>query len=155
MLSGSRFSPAGSVSDCRVISIVLAIFQIISTAAASYLFLVRVHAVYHASKSVRHIFSFLWLVCVGVTFLALPDSLNDYAEIADTKHCIRARSWSPLGVAYTSPVYFDMAVYFAISHKIFSTHGKSERKRWFSFRWTKALPRFSRAIVQGGQQYYL
>lgn len=63
-------------------------------------------------------------------------------------------------VAITSfmPAVFDTLVFFAISYRIaFQRHqvpgsGSSWASFWFS---SRTLPILSKAILQGGQQYYL
>ncbi|KAI6041483.1 hypothetical protein EDC04DRAFT_2668356 [Pisolithus marmoratus] len=152
----SVLEQTGPVSDCRLIAIISAIFQIISTAAASYLFLRRVHAVYFGNKNVQYFFSFLWIAGVGASFLLIYDAIHGYREIADTKHCIRQQDWAAVRAAFAIPVVFDNLVYFAIMHKILSTHQTGRGRGWRTFFLPpKGLPHFSRAVLQGGQLYYL
>jgi len=145
---------AGPINNCTVIAIVLMALQTVSTAASSYLFLKRVHAVYYGSNIVRHLFSFLWLVGVGTSCAVFSGTLQDYSEIADTKHCLRYQNQAQLTVAYAMPVIFDVLVYFAISYKIITTHRLGKKWSWGDFWRGKAFPHFSQAILSGGQQYY-
>ncbi|KAI6128858.1 hypothetical protein EDD16DRAFT_23485 [Pisolithus croceorrhizus] len=146
----------GPVSNCGLIAVISATFQIISSATASYLFLRRVHAVYFDSKNVQHAFSLLWSVGICASCLLLYDAIHNYNEIADTKHCIRQQYWAPLPVAFWIPVLFDCVVYCAIMYKILSSHRTGQKKGWRSyFCHPKELPHFSRAVFEGGQQYYL
>ncbi|KAI6126828.1 hypothetical protein F5141DRAFT_358866 [Pisolithus sp. B1] len=146
----------GPVTNCRLIAIISAVFQIISSAAASYLFLRRVHAVYFGSKDVQYTFSFLWIVGICASGLLLYDAIHGYHEIANTKHCIRQQYWAALPIAFGIPVSFDCLVYCAIMHKILSTHRTGQKKGWkYYFCPSKGLPHFSRAVFEGGQQYYL
>ncbi|KAI6101417.1 hypothetical protein EDD16DRAFT_1525961 [Pisolithus croceorrhizus] len=146
-------SLAGPVSHCGAISAGIVTCQVTSSAAASYLFLKRVHAVYFANEVFQHIFSFLWLVGVGTSCAAFAGAYHNSLEIADTKHCIRHQGWSALSVAFVDPVLFDTLVYFAITYKILATHTRGGG--WKALCSGSALPHFSRAILQGGQQYYL
>ncbi|KAL4081287.1 hypothetical protein V8B97DRAFT_2027368, partial [Scleroderma yunnanense] len=145
----------GPVSNCTLIAMLLVGCQVISSAAASYLFLKRVHAVYHKSKIARHIFSFLWFVGVGTSCAVFHGALHDYSEIANTKHCVRHSTWSALSIAFLDPVLFDTLVYFAITYKILTTHWTRKEEGWRYYCLGKALPYLSRAVLQGGQQYYL
>ncbi|KAG6330661.1 hypothetical protein ID866_8427 [Astraeus odoratus] len=148
----------GPITDCRLLAIISGAFQVISYAAASYLFLKRVHTVYYMNRLVKYAFSFLWLLSIGASCAVFPGAVQDYSEIADTKHCIRAKSSSTLPVAYICAAYFDVVVYTAITWKIFATHRQEPRQRWWKalfYRRKQALPRFSRALLQSGQQYYL
>ncbi|KAI6043497.1 hypothetical protein EDC04DRAFT_711372 [Pisolithus marmoratus] len=144
---------AGPVSHCGAVALGVVACQVISSAAASYLFLRRVHAIYFGNRVFQHIFSFLWLVGVGTSCAVFAGAYDSSLEIADTKHCIRHKSWSALSIAFVDPVFFDTLVYFAITYGILATHVKSGG--WKVFSSSRALPHFSRAILQGGQQYYL
>ena len=130
------------------------LLQAISTAASSYLFLKRVHAVYHGNTIIKHSFSLLWLVGVGTSCAVFSDTLRDYTEIADTKHCLRYKSQVQFTVAYAFPVLFDGLVYFAISHKIISNNRSGNKWSWRDLWRGKVTPRFSQAILSGGQLYY-
>ena len=146
---------AGPINNCTVIAIVLMALQTVSTAASSYLFLKRVHAVYHGNNIVRHLFSFMWLVGVGTSCAVFSGTLHDYSEIADTKHCLRYQNQAQLTITYTMPVVFDFLVYFAISYKISTAHGFPKKWGWRDIWRGEAFPHFSQAILSGGQQYYL
>ena len=145
----------GPVSNCTVIAVTIVALQVISSAAASYLFLKRIHAVYYGSKVVKHIFTFLWVIGVGTSCAAVSGALRNYSEIADTKHCVRHSTWTALAIAFSDPVLFDAIVYFAITYKILSTHQTEKKERWRGYFSRKTLLRFSRAVFMGGQQYYL
>ncbi|KAI6002108.1 hypothetical protein EDD15DRAFT_1580721 [Pisolithus albus] len=152
----SVLEQTGPVSNCKLIAVISAAFQVISTATASYLFLRRVHAVYFGSKGVQYVFSFLWFAVVCASSSLFYDAVHGYQEIADTKHCIRQQYWAALPVAFAVPLGFDAFVYGAIMHKILSVHQKGQKKGWRSFFCPpKGLPHFSRAVFEGGQQYYL
>lgn len=52
--------------------------------------------------------------------------------------------------------FFDTAVFVAVSYKISVSHsGLSLGVAWDTVVSGRALPRLSRAVLQGGQQYYL
>ena len=148
------YGVAGPINDCTVIAIVLVALQAISTAASSYLFLKRVHAVYYENNMVKYFFSFLWLVGVGTSCAVFSETLHDYTEIADTKHCLRDKYQYQFSIAYSPPVIFDALVYFAISFKILTSHRTGKKCSWREFWSGKKVPRFSQAILSGGQFYY-
>ena len=145
---------AGPINDCTVIAMVLVALQAISTAASSYLFLKRVHAVYYENNIVKYFFGLLWLVGVGASCTVFSETLNDYTEIADTKHCLRDKYQYQFTIAYSPPVIFDALVYFAISFKILASHRSGKKWSWRDFWSGKMVPPFSQAILSGGQQYY-
>ncbi|KIK23811.1 hypothetical protein PISMIDRAFT_429794 [Pisolithus microcarpus 441] len=152
----SVLEQTGPVSNCKLIAVISAAFQGISTATASYLFLRRVHAVYFGSKGVQYVFNFMWFVVVCASCSLFYDAIHGYQEIADTKHCIRQQDSVALPIAFGVPLWFDAFVYYAILHKILSVHKQGQKKGWRSFFCApKGLPHFSRAVFEGGQQYYL
>ena len=149
---------AGPINNCTATAIVLMVLQAVSTAASSYLFLKRVHAVFYGNNIVRHLFSFMWLVGVGTSCAVFSGTLHDYSEIADTKHCLRYQNQAQLTITYAMPVVFDFLVYSVISrkiHKTNTTHGLPKKWRWRDICRGKVFPHFSQAILSGGQQYYL
>ena len=127
--------------------------QAISTAASSYLFLKRVHAVYYRNKIIKHLFSCMWFGMVTACIVIFW-TLDDYTEIADTKHCLRYKKQATLITAYTLLLDFDTLVYVAISFKILTSHRMGKKWSWSDFWRGKLVPRFSQAILHGGQQYY-
>ncbi|KAG6330662.1 hypothetical protein ID866_8428 [Astraeus odoratus] len=146
----------GPVAECGLIATMVAAFQVISSATASYLFLKRVHTVYYMNRIVKYAFSFLWLVAVGTSCAVFSGAVHDYIEIADTKHCLRNKGWTALSVAFMDPFLFDTLVYVAITWKILTTHRLGPRQSCWRALWRgEALPRLSRALLQSGQQYYL
>ncbi|KAG6331684.1 hypothetical protein ID866_7407 [Astraeus odoratus] len=146
----------GPITNCGLLATMQAAFEVVSYATSSYLFLKRVHTIYYMNSLVKHAFSFMWLVGVGTSCAVFSGAVHDYIEIADTKHCIRHKSWSALAVAFMDPVLFDTLVYIAITWKILATHRLEPRQScWKAFWRREALPRVSRALLQSGQQYYL
>ena len=137
-----------------VVAMVLVAFQVLSSAASSYLFLKRAHAVYFQHKIVKHTFSFLWLVGVGTSCAVFSGPLHNYLEIADTEHCIRIQDVGALSIAFMDPILFDTFIYIAVMYKILTTH-QMRVVGWKALCCWTALPHFSRAVLQGGQQYYL
>ncbi|KAI6015149.1 hypothetical protein F5J12DRAFT_816291 [Pisolithus orientalis] len=145
----------GPLSNCTLVAMFVVAFQVITSAAASFLFLKRVHAVYHGSRTIQYVFNFLWVIGVGTSCAVFFSTMHDYSEIADTKHCIRHQGWTALSIAFMDPVLFDTLVYFAIVYKILSGHRMGQKNDWRTFCCGNGLPHLSRAVFQGGQQYYL
>ncbi|KAI6005349.1 hypothetical protein EDC04DRAFT_2611579 [Pisolithus marmoratus] len=145
----------GPVSNCTLVAMGLVGLQVVSSAAASFLFLKRVCALYYDNKTTRYVFSILWVIGVGTSCAVFSSTLHDYREIANTKHCVRYQGWTALSIAFMDPVLFDTLVYFAIMYKILSAHRVGQKKSWRTFCSGNDLPHLSRAVFQGGQQYYL
>jgi hypothetical protein len=76
-------------------------------------------------------------------------------HVPGTKYCVYDvinESLVATGVIFSS---FDTFVFLAISYEISSSHSDAKGIRWQTLISGEALPRVSRAILQGGQQYYL
>ncbi|KIJ68387.1 hypothetical protein HYDPIDRAFT_24674 [Hydnomerulius pinastri MD-312] len=145
----------GPINKCGVLALILCVFWVIASAASSYLFLKRVHVVFIDNKIIRRLFTFLWLVGVGTSCLALPGPIMNYYEISDTAHCINHKIKQYVSAAFIIPVLFDALVFLAITYRIISSHHIKKPRSWKAFCRGEALPRLSRAVLQGGQQYYL
>jgi hypothetical protein len=145
----------GPITNCGVLAFNVRVFWVVATASSSYLILKRVHAVFFQDRIVCHIFTFLWLATFGVSLVVLPGPLKDYYELANTKHCAVREMESYVSAAYVVPMIFDGIVFLAITYKIHVFHGTSKPRSWKTFVCNDALPRLSRAVLQGGQRYYL
>ncbi|KAF9233842.1 hypothetical protein BU15DRAFT_79700 [Melanogaster broomeanus] len=151
----SVFEKTGPITQCGVLALNLCVFWVVTSAASSYLFLKRVHAVFIHDRIVCHFFTFLWLAAFGGSLVVLPGPLHDYYEIANTKHCINHNIEDYVSIAFIGPVIFDALVFLAITYKILTFHNPSKPRSWKEFCYGEALPRLSRAVLQGGQQYYM
>ncbi|KAF9241318.1 hypothetical protein BU15DRAFT_73444 [Melanogaster broomeanus] len=151
----SVFVKTGPVTNCGVIVLNVRVFWVVTTTASSYLFLKRVHAVFHQERIVCRIFTILWLAAFGATLVGLPTSLDAYSELANTKHCIARGLHSYESAAFIALVIFDGLVFLAITYKILVFHGTSEPRSWKAVFCGDALPRLSLAVLQGGQRYYM
>lgn len=129
-------------------------FCVLAFGCSSYLFLRRVHAVYADSKRVRWFFSAFWFT-YALCEILVPLSMKP--SFIPGTHWYKDSGIHPyVAVSFLFGLLFDSAVFLAISYKIASTHClKEERIGWDSLVSGKALPRLSRAVLQGGQQYYL
>jgi hypothetical protein len=96
----------------------------------------------------------LWVIDGGME-LTVPLGVHA-VHIPGTKYCIDSQPEHYVIAGGIFPVIFDTFVFLAISYKIASSHSTLDAK--VSCKTVvsgKALPRLSRAILQGGQQYYL
>ncbi|KAF9242893.1 hypothetical protein BU15DRAFT_72542 [Melanogaster broomeanus] len=145
----------GPFTQCGILALTLCVFWVMASAACSYLFLKRVHAVFLQDRIVCHFFSFLWCAGFGTPFLSFIGSLHNNYEIADTEHCIGRKVPDYLSAAFIVPGLFDTLVFLAVTYKILVSHRASTSRTWRAFWFGEALPRLSRAVLQGGQQYYM
>lgn len=143
----------------------------VATGTTSFLFLLRIQAVYSHSKLVRYAFFVLWLVQIGLSVLIplgvsvfcfqyeleiclLFDLQASSIPLDDTGYCINGGAKKSTVAATVMPPLFDTLVFGFISHHVVTTHA-SDSDRWRIFFLGKTLPRLSKAMLQGGQQYYL
>ncbi|KAF9440965.1 hypothetical protein P691DRAFT_800662 [Macrolepiota fuliginosa MF-IS2] len=134
------------VGNCDLIYIISGCFCILSISSSSFLFLRRVQAVYADNRWVQWFFFILWLVYCGLEF-TVP---------IGTRHCIDSETSHYVLAGAFSPIIFDTLVFLAISFKVGSSHTTQDtRVTRDTLVSGKALPRLSRAVLQGGQQYYL
>lgn len=141
--------------SCETFTIVIVTGYSIAIPASSFLFLLRVRAVFGTEPVIQWLFSFLWLGVLG-SALTLPFALHG-AHIGPTNYCIDSgvRSFGSAGMV-ASTIY-DSLVFLAISWKLSSNamQGLTFREKANIFLGGKALPALSRGLLQSGQIYYL
>jgi len=145
---------AGPIENCRSVQISTTVCLFVSVASSDSLFLARACAVYYHKKPIYIAFILLWIADVGV--LSLFFTGLDIIPVANTKHCINVSKDKYIVVPQLVSLLFDTMVYIFITMKLLSTRRPSEKKvTWRTTFLGESLPRLSRAIMQGGQLYYL
>ncbi|KAK7056359.1 hypothetical protein VNI00_002913 [Paramarasmius palmivorus] len=141
--------------DCVKLEFAITSFWVVSMAMSSFLFLRRTLAVFADSKIVRVFFCFLWVANIGMSVTAPLGSRA--SALGNTRYCINGGIKHYVGAAVVMPLVFDSLVFLAISYKILTTHtGQDDNWSWRTVvSPRKTLPRLSRALFRGGQQYYL
>ncbi len=140
--------------NCDPLFISIGCCCILSILSSSFLFLRRVQAVYAGNRWVSIFFFVLWLVDGGLE-VVVPLGVRA-THIPGTQYCIDSEPEHYVIAGGFIPVVFDTFVFLAISYKIGTTHSTRDVKvSWSTLVSGKALPRLSRAVLQGGQQYYL
>jgi hypothetical protein len=134
-------------------SIAMGLTCLLAMGCTSFLFLRRLQAVYFQHRIIHWLFFGLWLSVTGMTVTVVTGVRADH--IAGTGYCIMYEIKSYTAVSEFLPAVFDTLVFFAISWKLISEHsfgsGCTDWKKFF----TGNLPRMSRALLRGGQQYYM
>ncbi|KXN83153.1 hypothetical protein AN958_01766 [Leucoagaricus sp. SymC.cos] len=150
----SVLAKAMPLDNCNPMFIAIGCCCIASISSSSFLFLRRVQAVWANNRWVKGIFFVLWLIDGGLV-VTVPVGVHA-THIPGTKYCIDSPPARYVIAGGIIPVIFDTFVFFTISYKIASAHSTIDAKvSWGTLVSGKALPRLSRAILQGGQQYYL
>ncbi|KAF5354059.1 hypothetical protein D9756_006975 [Leucocoprinus leucothites] len=125
-----------------------------SSASTTFIFLQRLRAVYSGNRRVQIIAIVLWIGTCVTMALTVVDARS--AHIPGTQYCaymVVNRSLLANGIVF---VGFDTFAFLAITYKIGFCHLDVESGAgWTAAISGKALPRISRAVLRGGQQYYL
>ncbi|KAF9443724.1 hypothetical protein P691DRAFT_797122 [Macrolepiota fuliginosa MF-IS2] len=142
-------------NNCEPIFITSGCCYVLSLSSSSFLFLRRVQAVYADNRCVQWFFFILWLIYCGLDF-TVPIGVRG-SHIPGTRYCLDSENGTYLLAGAFAPIVFDTSVFLAISFKVArSSHTTQDtRVTWDTLVSGKALPRLSRAVLQGGQQYYL
>ncbi len=141
---------------CAGLLLAANIFCVLTMGVTSFLFLRRVQAVYHGNRFIQGAFSLLWAGTSGIVVMLIPGTHAKH--ISGTGYCIVYEAQRYVPIANFMPAVFDTLVFFAASYRIAFQNNQelgSEpgwARSWFS---TKNLPVVTRAVLQGGQQYYL
>ncbi|KAL0958090.1 hypothetical protein HGRIS_000263 [Hohenbuehelia grisea] len=143
------------VKDCSAIIHSIGALYVLSTCSTAMLFLIRVTAVWHESKLAKTIFYGLWASILGCS-IAVPIGITS-RHIGPTQQCIDT-AFSPSTVAGTIMMLVnDSAIFLAISFRVLNyavvDDGLAIRAR--AFFGGGRISRLARALLQGGQQYYL
>ncbi|KAF9442417.1 hypothetical protein P691DRAFT_765241 [Macrolepiota fuliginosa MF-IS2] len=144
-----------SIANCHAAQIAVEMFCLPSMACASFLFLRRLEAVYAESRTriVQWVFRILWFAISVNTITAVVGVRAEHIE--GTSYCVIYKVKGYAAVNQFLPAVFDTLVFLAISYKIISSRSALDSKiNWRTIVTGKALPRLSRALLHGGQQYY-
>lgn len=125
---------------------------IFTMATTSYLFLKRAQAVYSGNRLAHWGFALAY-ACSNLSNIMLLFGITA-EHIQGTGYCTTYKVQLYASIAYFVPGFFDTVVFFAISYKIaYQAHtGGNWATRLFN---GEMLPLLSKAILQGGQWYYL
>ncbi|KAJ3552461.1 hypothetical protein NP233_g12878 [Leucocoprinus birnbaumii] len=129
-------------------------FGLFALYCSTFLLLRRLYAVFSDSRKVRWSFSAFWIIFAALGFMG-PFGFRP-AFIPGT-HYYRGSDIKPyMGLGGILLLVYDTSIYLAITIKIAVSHRSAdERIDWRNILSGRALPRLSRAVLQGGQQYYL
>ncbi|KAF9441136.1 hypothetical protein P691DRAFT_637392, partial [Macrolepiota fuliginosa MF-IS2] len=144
------------IADCHAAQIAVEMFCLPSMACASFLFLRRLEAVYADSRTriVQWVFRILWFVTSANIITGVVGVKMKHIE--GTSYCVMYKVKGYVVLNQLLPVVFDTLVFLAISYKIISSRSALDPKiNWRTIVTGKTLPRLSRALLQGGQQYYI
>lgn len=134
--------------------IVIGLMIVFGNSCTMFLFLQRLRAVYADTKWVQAVYCFLYIAAVGVMTVVVYGA--HAVHIPGTGYCIYSKVEQYMGASAFMASFFDTSVFIGISYKIASSHSDLDvGVSWDTLVSGRALPRLSRAVLQGGQQYYL
>lgn len=127
----------------------------LAQSTTAMLFLLRVYAVWYWSKIVRGVFIFLW-VAVVIASATVPFGIEG-VHIGPTQQCINSQVAGYIESTLIMGLINDSAVVAAISYRIVKNcaAGDSFEVRLRTFMGSGSIPQLSKALLQGGQHYYL
>ncbi|KZP32817.1 hypothetical protein FIBSPDRAFT_848093 [Athelia psychrophila] len=142
--------------NCTAFAAGLTISSSVAIASTSFLFFLRVRAVYLQSRTITILFGALWVVTtsVGTIFVALE--VHDAGRVPHTAYCIDttvAKNSIPVAMSFMH----DTMVFLAISYRLAAnavTAGGC-RSRVLPIVTGKGLFSLSKSLMKGGQLYYL
>ncbi|KAF8904736.1 hypothetical protein CPB84DRAFT_1895902 [Gymnopilus junonius] len=142
------------IAHCNAFEYCVAISWVITSAASAFLFFQRVRAVYNEQKLVHYLFAILLLTNIAISLLVPIGS--HLGPLADTGYCINTGLKRYVAAAPFMRLVYDSFVFLAISIKVATMQGVSgEVITWRALASRKSSSRLIRALLQGGQQYYL
>ncbi|KZP08544.1 hypothetical protein FIBSPDRAFT_1052363 [Athelia psychrophila] len=150
----SALAPA---DNCEVLAVMLGVCVVMSISFTSFLFFLRVRAVYLESKYVTVLFSALWLVAVSVNLLLVTGvhAVHAPPAVGGYSGCIGKGSKSvssPLTAIFVN----DTLIFLAISYRLTANAmaDGSLRSRLLTLVKGKGLFSLSQSLLQTGQLYY-
>ncbi|KZP30799.1 hypothetical protein FIBSPDRAFT_945723 [Athelia psychrophila] len=156
-------SAATPVGACRIIGLTIGSCGVTSVAATSYLFFLRVRAVYLRSKWITGLFGALWAATVALNILAATALSKEHPAATSTPVVVVHSGCTNAGVGLfflpsVSTFVNDTLVFLAISYRLVANVAVAEGGRRTHLRAVfqgKGLHSLSRALLQSGQVYYL
>ncbi|KZP25787.1 hypothetical protein FIBSPDRAFT_949899 [Athelia psychrophila] len=141
------------VGDCVAIFIATGVFSTMSIATTSYLFLLRVRAVYLQSRPITIVFGGLWLTMIALVILA--NASTHVAHVPGTQFCTSTDT-TYFSLQSISSFVNDSLIFLAISYRLASN--SATELTWRSWALSiikgKGLYHLSRSLMKTGQLYY-
>ncbi|KZP16251.1 hypothetical protein FIBSPDRAFT_866092 [Athelia psychrophila] len=129
----------------------------VAITSTSFLFFLRVRAVYLRSRTITILFGALWVVTstVGISFSTL--AALGIERVPYNTYCNTTSNGNPILVTILMPFVHDTMVFLAISYRLAADAGPAAdwRSRVSSIVTGKGLFGLSRSLMKGGQLYYL
>ncbi|KZP32783.1 hypothetical protein FIBSPDRAFT_1012773 [Athelia psychrophila] len=148
--------PLANSVNCTAFSAGLITSSSVTTASTSFLFFLRVRAVYLQSRTITILFGAFWVITtsVGIHFTTLE--VRGAERVSYTAHCAKT-TVKHNSMPITMTFVHDTMVFLAISYRLAANAATAGdwRSRVLSIVTGKGLFSLSRSLMKGGQLYYL
>ncbi|KAF7976454.1 hypothetical protein HWV62_6701 [Athelia sp. TMB] len=142
--------------QCRALQLCSSIFSVLTTTATSFLFLLRVRAVYSNSNSVTAAFGCLWFIMIAAAACQMKGEGTEL--IPNTQLCTQSSLHNYLLIIPSAVLCVTDTIFFlAISYRLAGNYASGEGWR----AWARAfvhgdgLYSLSRSLLKSGQAYFL
>jgi hypothetical protein len=127
---------------------------VICLPGTSLLFFFRVRAIFSRNKPVIWFFGFMWLAVLGAA-LAVTQAVTA-TSIGSTKYCTNKTVKPFLPMTIIVSLINDTLVFLVVTIGFaMNTHQSTLKEGFRTMMYGDYLPAFSRAMLRGGQMYYL
>jgi hypothetical protein len=148
--SSVRYAVA-PVPNCQALQVALGWCFVVAVPSTSFLFFLRVRAIFFKRRIIVGFFALLWLITLATSFM-VPFGLTG-THIATTQYCINFSVKPYVGAGTIANMTHGTLVFLAISWKLLSLNEESSRVK--AFVKGEGISRLSSAILVSGQLYYL
>lgn len=140
--------------NCQVIQKTVCILYHIAFSSTSFLFFLRVRAIFNRNRYVVAFFFLLWLGVLGGSLTVA--TVGHAVHLGPTQYCSSTEFKSYISAAPITFAVNDTFVFLAISWRLLKNDwGTADCKRGFRSTISgEYLPTFSKALLQDGQVYY-
>ncbi|KZP26067.1 hypothetical protein FIBSPDRAFT_1041121 [Athelia psychrophila] len=144
------------VGNCKTIAALTGVCSTVGVASTSYLFFLRVRAVYSQSKNITALFGALWFATTVLSIATNALEALGAERIPFTAYCTET-SVKFDSLPSISTFVHDTIVFLAISYRLAADSMAADdwRSRLLSITTGKGLLSFSRSLMRHGQLYYL
>jgi len=148
----------GLVPNCQAIQVALGWCYVAQLGASSGLFFLRAKAIFRGYNKVIAFYALLWVCNAGIAF-SVPFAISG-GHIANTMYCIatsiRSFSASTLIVSFVHDTLIVLGITWKFALATRTTQGPTSTlmgriRHILGY----GLPEFSKAVLQGGLQYYI
>ncbi|KZP16247.1 hypothetical protein FIBSPDRAFT_1047617 [Athelia psychrophila] len=155
LLAMALTQPIANWVNCKVLAAGLVMSGSVAIVSTSFLFVLRVRAVYLRSRTITIVFGALWVVTSSISIGFSAFVAIDVERVPYHTYC--KSTFKPNPVPATMAFVHDTMVFLAISYRLAANAVPAAdwRSRVLSIVTGRGLFSLSRSLMEGGQLYYL